>query len=227
MSAVIPMVLDTATDRVRSRLKSEIIAGDYRSGERLKIADIAARYGISPIPVREALRLLAGEGLVEMLPHRGAIVRKVDDLYVANMYDIRMALEAMLVERAIERLKPADLKRISQACDAYTRAAQRLDVRSMLDANASYHGAVNAVAANDEATQVLQRGWELIRGMRLRFGFTAERAQENVEQHEALLAAIADRNVSLAVKITRNHCASGRDDLLQYLQTQPLASVAT
>jgi len=218
MNAVVPMLSDTATERVRERIRAEILAGEVAPGERLKIADIAARYGISSIPVREALRLLAGEGLVELAPHRGAVVRAVDLDFVINSYDIRMALEAMLVDRAIERMVPADLDRIRHGRDTYAVAASALDAPAMLDADAAFHGAIRAAAANEEATLVLRRGNELIRAMRICYGFTSERAAENVAQHQALTEAIEARDARRAKRTVRDHCVSGRDDLLALMR---------
>lgn len=215
---VVPMLPDTATERVRERIRAEILAGDYPPGERLKIADIAERYGISSIPVREALRLLAGEGLVELAPHRGAIVRPVDPAFVVNSYDIRMALEAMLVDRAIERMGAADLDRIRAGRDAYASAAALLDASAMLDADAAFHGAIRDAAANEEATLVLRRGNELIRAMRISHGFTRERAAENVAQHASLTEAIEARDARRAKRTVREHCISGRDDLLALMR---------
>lgn len=205
---------DTATERVRDRLRSEILDGAIQPGERLKIVELAARFGISPIPVREAMRLLAGEGLIDMIAHRGAVVRQVDRNFIIDVFDIRAALEAMLAARAVARMRPAQMRAIRQAADDYAEAALAGDLRNMMDSNTAFHGQIYEAGNNPDAVRMTNNGWPLIRALRMRLGMSAERAAMNVEQHATIVDALEAGNARAAAEAVRIHCITGRDDLL-------------
>jgi DNA-binding GntR family transcriptional regulator len=87
----------TNYQRVRDIIRNDIITGQFRDGDRLKISDLVGRYGISAMPIREALQQLQGEGLVVMSANRGASVRRIDEHFLWQMYEIRKALEMFFV----------------------------------------------------------------------------------------------------------------------------------
>ena len=89
------------------RIRDDIVSGALRFGERITMDALSSRYGVSHMPVREALRELQGEGLVQIEPNRGARVRSIDSSFVENLFEIRTALEVMLVRRAADAARPA------------------------------------------------------------------------------------------------------------------------
>src|ERR1700760_1140384 len=93
-------------------LRQAILEGDYKFGTRLKIDEIARRYGVSHMPVRQALPQLEGEQLVTTPRNRGASVRAIDAEFVGNTYDVVIPLEALLTRRATERMTPQALERL-------------------------------------------------------------------------------------------------------------------
>lgn len=213
----------TMTQRLTESLRADILAGSFKPGQRLKIMAVSQRYDVSPIPVREALRLLAGQGLVELQPHRGAVIRKVGTDYVRNMYDIRMALETMLVERACERITADDHDRIRSAEAAYVAATKSQDAEVVLSTNAAFHRAITALAGNEEAEEMAPRGWELIQAMRLTIGFSPERMIANIRDHAEIVAALVQRDCARAIAAVRKHCLNGGDDLLDELRRRGLS----
>jgi DNA-binding GntR family transcriptional regulator len=99
--------------RASDRLRADILAGAFGFGARLKIEDLARRYATSHMPIREALRSLHGEGLIVIEPNRGARVRSIDVDFVRNMFDLRVAIEAMMTRRAAERATSDDLAQLA------------------------------------------------------------------------------------------------------------------
>lgn len=207
----------TSGGRVKALIRNDILAGAIRSGERVKIADLAKRYGTSQMPVREALYQLEGEGLVETSAHRGAMIRTVDAKFIYDMYEIRRALETMLLTHAVGAFRADALRRLENARDDYKRAAAGSDSSEMLRCNSAFHGLINLAADNQEAVRILNRGWDLIFALRLRFGFGESRAAQIIEEHDALVAAIARGDLEKAIVISDQHCRSARDDLLAQL----------
>ncbi len=100
------------------RIRDDIVSGVLRFGERITMDALASRYGVSHMPAREALRELQGEGLVQIVPTRGARVRSIDSSYVENLFEIRTALEVMMVRRAAARCTPSDIAELRAIEDA-------------------------------------------------------------------------------------------------------------
>lgn len=205
---------ETTTERVAARLRQDILHAVFVPGGRIKLADIANRYAISLMPVREALRQLASEGLVDLLPNRGARVRSVDARFVANMYDLRGALEGMLAERAAPRLTAAGMQEMWRLLDTHAAAVQRGDIAEMMRANRAFHRHLNRAADNPEALRLIEHGWELIHALRLQFGFGAPRRMAIVRQHREIARAIEAQTAEVAGALTRDHCRDAREDLL-------------
>lgn len=209
----------TTATRVAADLRRRILLGELRPGQRLKIDDLAALCAVSHMPIREALRELEGEGVLDVLPHRGAVIRGVDAVYVRNVYDLREAIEGMLTERCTARIDSAGIAHLETVATAYERAASRRNTAALLDCNRALHDAINAAAANPEAARVLAQGRLLIEALRLRFGYGTGRVDEVIAQHRALVHAIGKRDAAKAGKLARAHCVGARDDLLARMET--------
>ncbi len=104
--------MTTDTHGIALRIRDDIIEGTLQFGGRVTIDALATRYGVSHMPVREALRELRGEGLVVIEPNRGARVRTVDVSFVENLFETRTAIEVMMVRRAAARCTPHDIAEI-------------------------------------------------------------------------------------------------------------------
>ena len=212
----------TVTDRLTTALREDILAGVFPAGSRLKILDLARRYGLSPLPVREALARLEGERLVELAAHRGAAVRSLSAKLVHDIYDVRGALEALMAGRAAERRTAAELRELAVLQDRWEAAAATGEAQPMLLANLRLHARINAISDNPEAQELYTRGFNLIRVLRGRAGFTPSRIAAVREQHLALLEALRARDAEEARRISLVHGETARDDLLAQLQSAGL-----
>ena len=94
----------TTATRVAAELRRRILHGQLEPGSRLKLEELASQLDVSHMPVREALRELEGEGLLELYPHRGAVIKGVDAPFVRNLYDVRGAIEGMVADQVVEIL---------------------------------------------------------------------------------------------------------------------------
>lgn len=117
----------TLARRIRDALMDRILSGKLRPGTRLKDNEIAASFGTSNTPVREALRLLVRDGLVEILPYRGCTVRSIDLQEVQELFGLRTVLEGYAVRQAAERLTPRWLAQLSAAVVEHEAALVRGD----------------------------------------------------------------------------------------------------
>lgn len=213
----------TTAARVADELRRRILAGDLSPGQRLKIDDIAALCGVSHMPVREALRELEGEGVLDVNPHRGAVIRGVDRRFIRNFYDVRGAIEALLSERCAERIDNETLRSLKHAAEEF-ESADPGDVAALVGANRRFHEIINMTADNPEALRILAHGRILADALRVRFGYGHGRVDAIVSEHRALLRHLERRDAAKAGEVARRHCLRARDDLLKHWTDRPQSS---
>ncbi len=203
----------TLSVEIAARIRQDIIAGALPFGTRLTLSQLEARYETGQMPIREALRQLQGEGLVEQAPNRGARVRAVDLDFVRNLFDVRVAIEAMLTRRAAERIRRPQVEALEAAAGAFERAADG-DLAVLLDANRAFHGIINEVAGNEEATAILRRNQQLLTGLWFRHGYGRERIATAVVDHRQIVAALKAGDAESAACFAMAHAAKAKLDLL-------------
>jgi DNA-binding GntR family transcriptional regulator len=207
----------TTPRRVVDLLRVEISRGRLSPGTRMKIDELATYYGVSHMPIREALRELESEGLVEISAHRGATIRGIDEAFIQNIYDIREAIEVMLAERCAQRATPATVTRLREQVRFYasiTRRGGSDNTEALIVANRAIHLTINSAAENPQALRVLTNGRALVEALRMSYGFRPPRMRRIVTEHQALLDAITTRDAVKAGAIARSHCVGARDDML-------------
>jgi DNA-binding GntR family transcriptional regulator len=216
-------IADPVYLRVREKIRSDILSGRFQPGIRIKIADLSKRYNVSQMPVREALQMLQGEGLITIAPNRGASVRAVDERFIRNMYDIRGALEVLLVRRCARAISESDLFRLHSIQGHYEGAAREADFAACLRYNKQFHHVIYTCAENPEALEMLERHWGLIDSLRGRYGFGESRLKEIIGEHRQLLRALDQRDEALAAKVALEHCDHAKEDLLNQSRDAGLA----
>jgi DNA-binding GntR family transcriptional regulator len=199
---------------LRERMRGEILSGAWAPGTHRTLGAIAGAHGVSISPVREALLSLAGEGLVQMREHRGAVVPVLDAKLFDNLYDLRGALQALLARRAAERASVAQIAEMGRHEQAYAEAARRGDAAAALDANEAFHDAIEDAADNAQATALYKSRSAFVNAARLRLGFGAGRMVEAAAQHRAILATIAARDPEAAAVAAFAHAMAAKRDLL-------------
>ncbi len=215
----------TAVGEIGDRLRDDIVAGELAFGARLKLEELARRYATGHMPVREALRQLQGEGLVIFEPNRGARVRAVDVDFVHNMFDLRIAIEAMLARRCAERITADGLATLDAAQRALELHAGRRDYRGLLAANREFHRVMNEAARNPEAAAFLERHWGLIAALWARFGYGEERVAGVISDHHQIITALRARDAEVAACLAMAHAAKAKQELIKRMQGRPLLAV--
>lgn len=213
-----PVGASTTPEKIAEALRNDVVSGRFPSGTRLKIQNLSSRYGTSPMPVREALRQLEGERLVEISAHKGATVRLVTVKFIRDLYGVREALEGLLVEECAANASAKEVAELRALQGAWEGAAEAGDTTALLNANRRLHERVGQIGENDEARVLLTGGWPLIHAFRQRIGFGSVRLAEIRTQHAALIDAIAARAPAEARAASQMHCRSARDDLLRQLE---------
>ena len=219
------METKTASIAICDRIRDDIVSGAVPLGSRLTLEWLSTRYRSGQMPVREALRQLQGEGLVVQTPNRGARVRGVDVDFVRNIFDIRIAIEAMLTRRAAERIKPKQIAALENVQVEFEACIAARDFMGALVANRTFHRIINGAADNPEASALLDRHWRLIAALWNVYGYGEERASGVISDHHQLIRAFATHDADVAACLAMAHAAKAKQDLLARMLRQP-ATVA-
>jgi DNA-binding GntR family transcriptional regulator len=212
----------SAAEAATKLIRDAILRGGLPPGERLKEEALAQSFEISRTPVREALRILQMEGLVDFTPNRGATVRTytVDDL--REIYTLRAMLEGHAARRAAQWMTPETLRRLEGMCERFAalRAADA-PVDDLVHENVAFHQAIIAAAGSPRLADVTRRVVEMplvYRGYRW---YTAEQRRQAERDHFKLLRAFETHDADRAELVMRHHILEGGDVILEHLTAAP------
>ena len=142
-------------DVVFNTLRKAILTGQLKPGERLMEVHLANRLGVSRTPIREAIRKLELEGLVIMIPRRGAEVARITEKSLKDVLEVRRALDALSVELACERITKEDMERLWGACQEFERAAKGKDASIIAKADVALHDIIVEATGNLRLAQLV------------------------------------------------------------------------
>jgi DNA-binding GntR family transcriptional regulator len=205
----------TLVDRVTEILREAILSGRYQPTERLKIAELSQQFDFSAMPVREALRTLEGEGLVDITPNRGATVRQLDRQFIEDLFELNTELRIFAIRRGIKYMTTEKIDLLSDIVDAYAQAVEAKDLENSLKLNRKFHSKLMEIGGNMEALRVFERGWQLIGSFRRQYGYGATRQRGLVREKRMLIEALSRQDMQLAEAILRMQHAAAVEDLIQ------------
>lgn len=200
-------------DQVYRALLDAISSGSLAPGDRLTQEDIAERLAVSRQPVLQALRLLKRDGLVQDAPGRGLLVTPLDPAWIAQIYEVRGALDALAARLAAGRRAVLEPKLIEQG----RRAARGKNIEAMIEADVAFHNALYAASGNPLITQSAQLHWVHLRRV---MGAVLQHARQRDaiwDEHAAIAAAIARGDAERAMRLVDQHCRQASENLLARL----------
>ena len=207
------------------RIRDDIVSGALRFGERITMDALASRYGVSHMPVREALRELQGEGLVQIEPNRGARVRSIDSSFVENLFEIRTALEVMMVRRAAARCTPSDIAELQAIEGTLEQCIVSGDHALLVAENRRFHQAINRCAANADALPLIDKHWMLLAALWRHYGYGQDRFTGVANDHQNLIQALAAHDQEAAAMIMGAHASKAKLALLARIRAQAVPVV--
>lgn len=195
----------TAQDRAAAALRTAILEGTLRPGQRVSQEAWAEKVGVSLIPVREALRALAGEGLVTYRPRRGYAVTELDLADLEEVYRLRRTLETDALERGVPLVTGDDLVELRAAAAECSRAGTAGDVAGQLSANRRFHERLHGLACSAPLSRLIGLLWDSTEAYRALYYVLPGEAEEADRAHEAIIAAVAGRDATGAVRLQDAH----------------------
>jgi len=153
-------VPETMVDGITERLRQAIITGAIKPRERIRVADLERKFGVSHIPIREALRRLQSEGFVEISPRRTTIAAGVDLNDLANIYDLRRIIEIEIGRRSVSSMTKNDVEAVRRALVSFQAVANDASSAEFWERHREFHWALLAPAANSTVKRVLDHLWQ-------------------------------------------------------------------
>lgn len=205
------------------QLRDQIVRGELAPGSRLNERVLTARLGVSRTPLREAIKLLATEGLVELLPNRGAVVAPIDPARIAEILAVMGALESLAGELACAQASEQDIGEIR----ALHYEMLAMHARGDLDGYFRYNQAIHLRLVEASGNAVLAQSYRQlnanVRRVRYMANLSAQRWDAAVKEHEAILAALAARDAARLKRLLHDHLSAKLAAVLEAISRKQAA----
>ncbi len=192
-------------DVVFQTLRQAILKGELPPGERLMEIKLADRLGVSRTPIREAIRKLELEGLVVMVPRKGATVANITEKDATDVLEVRRTLEMFAVEVACERITKEQLEQLREAAEAFEAAKGCMDLIRIAESDMHYHEIIYEATCNERLVQMLNNLRENMYRYRIEYLKDANYYDSLVGEHRRILEAIAAGDCEEAKRCMRAH----------------------
>ncbi len=205
------------------RLRQLIVEGVIAPGAKLNERELAEQLQVSRTPLREAIKMLAAEGLVELLPNRGAVAAQLSAQDVADTFEVIAGLEEQSGALAAERIVDSELAEIRALHYEMLAAYTRRDLSTYYRLNAQIHDRINAAARNPVLTRTYRQVNARLQALRFRSNFDERKWQRAVAEHDAMVEKLAARDAAGMRTLMRQHLVHKRDAVLEQMNAGTLA----
>ncbi|MCR5755921.1 MAG: GntR family transcriptional regulator [Acetatifactor sp.] len=205
-------------DVVFKTLRQAILTGELKPGERLMEIHLANKLGVSRTPIREAIRKLELEGLVTMIPRRGAEVAQITEKSMNDVLEVRRALDALCVELACERITPEELEELKKACIAFEEAVKTKDTRKIAQADVALHDIIVHATGNERLVQLVNNLAEQMYRYRFEYIKDASQHQNLVEEHRIIYESIVNKDQETASREAKIHIDNQKKAIIRQIR---------
>jgi DNA-binding GntR family transcriptional regulator len=210
---------------VAGRIRDDIARGVLAFGEQLRIVDLANRYQVSAMPIREALRQLNGEGLIKLEPNRTARVRQVSEHYLRQLFDLHLAVEIVLARAAAANWQKDDTAILLSVHEEMEAAVGRSDAERVLEVNKHFHTLIYERSNNADAFATIERHWFFMAALWKRYGYSEGRFSGVLNDHWHILKALDQGDAVGIGLLVGAHVLKARDNLLEVIRQHGKAGV--
>jgi DNA-binding GntR family transcriptional regulator len=206
---------------VAERLRQRIFAHELTPGTWIDEQKLAEQYGISRTPLREALKVLASEGLVELRPRRGCYVTEISRQDMDDIFPLMAMLEGRCAAEAVNRATPSDIAALKEIHERLESAARDGRIDAFFEANQEFHKKIQELSGNRWLLSVIQDLRKVLKLSRLHSLSLEGRLQQSLDEHRLIMAALEARNGATAEKLMHDHLLSGREALARMEAAAP------
>lgn len=207
-------------DVVFNTLRQAILIGDLKPGERLMEIHLANRLGVSRTPIREAIRKLELEGLVTMIPRRGAEVAQITEKSLKDVLEVRRALDALSVELACDRINEEELKALDEACNHFEVATKTRDPKKIAQADVALHDIIVKATANNRLIQLVNNLAEQMYRYRFEYIKDENSHPQLIEEHRIIYNSILNKDKETAAKTAKIHIDNQEISIMKQIRLE-------
>ena len=205
-------------DVVFNTLRDSILKGEMKPGERLMEIHLANKLGVSRTPIREAIRKLELEGLVTMIPRRGAEVAQITAKSLRDVLEVRQALDALAMELACERISEEEIGKLRQACDNFAEITKTQDAVQIAQADVELHDIIVQGSRNEKLAQMVSNLSQQMYRYRLEYIKDVSQHGRLIEEHEEIYRCISSRDKNAGAKAIKMHIYNQEQSILNQIQ---------
>ncbi len=199
---------DLLPERLAEYLRNEIVAGRLKPSHRLIEQEFAAQLAVSRVPLREAFRILAAEGLIAIVPHRGAIVSALSDDELTQLFAVRAGLEAMAARAAAQAHSSARIDAMQQAIERMRRHMSKRDLAAYYSEAGEFHNLLMESSGNSVLVKLYNQIKPQFRRYQAAMARVPKLPAQSIREHELIVAAIRKGNPDTAAKVAEQHVTS-------------------
>lgn len=218
---LIPVTLDNykpLREIVFETLREAIIKGTLKPGERMMEIQMAEELGVSRTPVREAIRKLELEGFVVMIPRKGAYVAGISMKDIADVFEIRTALEGLAAGLAAERATEEELEHLERLLVKIAECIEVNDFKTLVQLDTEFHDTLYKACRNERLIKIVSNLMEQIQRFRTTSLSSPGRSKFALEEHKKIVEAVSDRNTELARALASEHIENAENSMLDTLK---------
>ena len=204
-------------DVVFNTLRQAILRGEMEPGERLMEIQLSQKLGVSRTPIREAIRKLELEGLVIMIPRKGAEVAHITEKDMRDVLEVRSTLEELAVTLACKNVTPDKIEALKAANKVFESAIISKDVVNIVDADVSFHDIIYAMTDNQRLIQIINNLREQMYRYRLEYVKDARTHSILISEHNDIIQKLQDKNVEDAKTVVRQHINNQEKGIVRLL----------
>ena len=202
---------------VYEKLRQEIIKGTIKPGQKLVMASLAKTIGISETPIREAIRRLESDGYVTFTPHSGAVVTKIDDRELSEIYLIRISLEALATRLAVPCISQREIGWLKKKNEEMKAAVKKNNYESLARLNKQFHLRIYRAAPYPRLYKMISDLWDSFERWPSIFSFVPERAATAIQEHEQIIEALSAADVDRADRLVKEQKKKSLKALQNYM----------
>ena len=205
-------------DVVFNTLRESILKGEMKPGERLMEIHLANKLGVSRTPIREAIRMLELEGLVTMIPRRGAEVAQISEKGLKDVLEVRQALDALAMELACERITESEIAALKKACEHFVETTRTQDAVEIALADVALHDIIVCASRNDKLIQMVGNLSQQMYRYRLEYIKDISQHGRLIEEHEEIFRCISARDKEAGARAIKMHIYNQEQSILNQIQ---------
>lgn len=216
MRGPMPIASKTKNVAVYRKLRQAILKGKLKPGQKIVMADLAKTFGLSETPVREAIRRLESDGYVHFTPHTGAIVTKIDEDELVEVYLIRIALEALATRLASPHITDKDIDFLNKKNQEIEAAIQQKKYENIGGINKDFHLRIYKAAPFPRLYKMICDLWDTFERWPSVFAYVPQRAIASVEEHKNIIQALKRGDTDLADRLMKEQKERAMEALQKY-----------